>query len=71
MVSYVSKLWESWYHSFTGFLTEIIISIEYSENMLLEKMIVTPLENHKKFRLKIFKRSNKIGFVKRILIIPT
>ena len=44
-VSYIWKLGESRYHSFTGFLAEIVISIEYSEDMLLEnKMIVTPLE---------------------------
>ena len=42
--------------------------------MLLEKIIVTPLENEKKFRGKIPKISllmtDENGFVKRILIIP-
>ena len=56
MVTYFLKLQESWYNSFIGFLTEIILSIEYSEDMLLEKMITTPLENHKKFRGEISKR---------------
>ena len=41
--------------------------------MLLEKIIVTPLENHKEFCGKISKRSlmmtNENGFVKKILII--
>ena len=37
MVSYIWKLRESWYHAFTSFLAEIIISIEYNEDMLLEK----------------------------------
>ena len=56
MVTYFLKLQESCYNSFIGFLTEIILSIEYSEDMLLEKMITTPLENHKKFRGEISKR---------------
>ena len=56
MVTYFLKLQESCYNSFIGFLTEIILSIEYSEDMLLEKMITTPLENHKKFQGEISKR---------------
>ena len=37
--------------------------------MLLERIIVTPLETHKKFQVKIVKRSlmtNKSGFVNKI-----
>ena len=49
VVNYISKLGESWYHSFTGFVTDIIINIEYNEDMLLERMTVTPLETHKEF----------------------
>ena len=44
MVSYIWKLGESWCPSFNGFVIEIILSIEYSEDMLFERMIVTPLE---------------------------
>ena len=47
VVNYIWKLGESWYHSFTGFVTDIIINIEYNEDMLLERMTVTPLETHK------------------------
>ena len=48
------------------------ISIEYREDVLLQRMIVTPLETHRKFWGKNVKRSsitNKNGFVNRILII--
>lgn len=48
MVSSFWKLGESKYHSFTSFLIETIISIDYSEDLRLERMIVIPLETRKK-----------------------
>ena len=57
MVSYILKLRECDTNPLTGFLTEkVIVNIEYSEDMLLEKVIAPPLDNHKKFRGKISKR---------------
>ena len=38
MNSYIWKLGESWYRSFTNFATNIVIRIDYSEDMLLEKI---------------------------------
>ena len=44
MVSSILKLRESDINPLTGFLTEeVIVSIEYSEDMLLEKVIAPPL----------------------------
>ena len=57
MVNYILKLRECDINSLTGFLTEeSIVSIEYSADMLLEKVIAPPLDNHKKFRGRISKR---------------
>ena len=57
MVSYILKLRECDTNPLTGSLTEeATASIEYSEDMLLEKVIAPPLNNHKKFRGKISKR---------------
>ena len=56
MVGYVLKLGELWYHSITDFLTEIIVSIEYSKEMLLIRVIVTQLETHDKVREENIKR---------------
>ena len=56
MVGYVLKLGELWYHSITGFLTEIIVSIEYSKEMLLVRVILTQLETHDKIREENIKR---------------
>ena len=57
MVSYILKLRECDTNPLTGSPTEeATVSIEYSEDMLLEKVIAPPLHNHKKFRGKISKR---------------
>ena len=57
MVNYILKLRECDINPLTGFLTEeSIVSIEYSADMLLEKVIAPPLDNHKKFRGRISKR---------------
>ena len=57
MVNYILKLRECDINPLTGFLTEeSIVSIEYSADMLLEKVIAPPLDNHKKFRGKLSQR---------------
>ena len=52
MVGYIWKSGESWYHSFTCF---VIISNEHSEDVLLERIIVT-IDTYKKFLGKTVER---------------
>ena len=50
-------------------VTEIIVSIDYSADMLLKRMMVIPLETSKKFQGKILRDHQLIFFVNRILMI--
>ena len=45
------------------------VSIDYSADMLLERMMVFPLETSKKFQGKILRDHQLIFFVNRILMI--